>query len=100
MAMIFIPGMRPGTVSGAAGGRSKRPPEAALAFGPSYRGRKTPRNLVPFEMPRTDTGRQERAAKAVRAKDVADAYDMAKHQPNTTRERLREVRAAASEVAI
>ena len=101
MAMIFIPGMRPGLVSGAVSSvRSARRPAESLAFGPSYRGKRTPRNLVPYEEPRTDTGRQSRVAKAERARDVADAYDLQKHQPNTAREKLRATRAAAAEVEV
>lgn len=97
MAMIFIPGMRPGNVSGAAGS-SRRTEKETLTFGGAYRGKRTPRNLVPFEEPRTDEGRKARQAKDQRAKDVAEAYDMAKHQPNTVRERLRDARAASAEL--
>lgn len=99
MAMIFIPGMKPGHVSGAAGS-SRRSRGATLTFGGAYRGTATPRNLVPYEEPRTDNGRKERMEKDQRARDVAQAYDMAKHQPNTTRERLAAVRAEAESVKV
>jgi len=99
MGMIFIPGMRPGNVSGAAG-RSRRSRGETLTFGGAYRGKATPKNLVPFEMPRGDGGKREREAKDQRARDVAQAFEMAKHQPNTVRERLRDARAAAETVAV
>lgn len=98
--MIFIPGMRPGTVSGAAGSTHRRSPGESLVFGPAKRGRATPRGLVPYEEPRRDDGRKARAAKEARARDVAEAYDMVKHRPNTTRDRLREARAEAAEVKV
>ncbi len=99
MAMIFIPGMRPGHVSGAAGSRSKTK-GGNLTFGSAYRGKATPKNIVPFEMPKSDAGRHERAAKEARTRDVAEAATMVRDQPNTTRERLRDARAAAESVAV
>lgn len=99
MAMIFIPGMRPGSVSGAAGS-SRRSRGETLTFGGHYRGKKTPRNLTPYEEPRTNSEQKARRAKEERARDVAEAYDMVKHQPNTVRERLRDVRARAAEVKL
>lgn len=100
MGMIFLPGMRPGNVSGAAGSNGRTRSSERLIFGPQYRGRGTPRGQVPYEEIRTDNGRKERAAKYERAKDVAQSYDMAKHQPATTRERLRDVRARAAQVDV
>jgi hypothetical protein len=97
--MIFIPGMRPGHVSGAAGS-SRRSRGETITFGGAYRGKTTPRNLVPYEEPRTDAEGKKRREAEQRKRDVAEAYDMAKHQPNTVRERLREVRAEAESVAV
>lgn len=99
MAMIFIPGMKPGHVSGAAGS-SRRSRGETLTFGDAYRGKATPRNLVPYEEPRTNSETKKRREREQRKRDVAEAYDMAKYQPNTTRERLREVRAEAESVAV
>lgn len=99
MAMIFIPGMKPGHVSGAAGS-SLRSRGETLTFGGAYRGKTTPRNLVPFEEPRNDVETKKRRASEQRKRDVAEAVDMVVHQPNTTRERLREVRAEAELVAV
>lgn len=99
MGMIFIPGMKPGLVSGAAGS-SRRSQKETLTFGGAYRGRKTPRNLVPFEEPRNDTETKKRREVEQRKRDVAEAYDLAKHQPNTTRERLQTARAEAELVAV
>jgi hypothetical protein len=94
--MIFIPGMRPGHVSGAAGARGPRTVER-LVSGSAYRGVATPKNLVPYEPTRPKDDRKVKREQ--RAKDVAQAYDMAKHQPNTVKDRLREVRAASAELA-
>lgn len=99
MAMIFIPGMKPGRVSGAAGS-SKRSRGETLTFGGAYRGRATPKNLVPFELPRTDAGKKAREERETRARDVAEAYDMVKHRPNTARERLRDSYAESSQVPV
>lgn len=98
MGMIFIPGMRPGHVSGAAG-PSRRSTGGAFTFGGAYRGRKTPSNIVPYEPLRDDGETKKRRQQEERKRDIAEAFDMAKHQPNTTRERLRQVRAAAEVVA-
>jgi hypothetical protein len=98
MTMYFLPRMKPGHVSGAAGASGPRRVEK-LVSGSAYRGVATPKNIVPYEEPRTDDGRKARATKEKRARDVAQAYDMAKHQPNTVRERLRDARAASAELA-
>lgn len=98
MAMIFIPGMKPGHVSGAAGS-SRRSRGEVITFGGAYRGKKTPRNLVPFEEPRNDVETKKRRETEQRKRDIAEAVDMVVHQPNTTRERLRAVRAEAEVVA-
>jgi hypothetical protein len=97
--MIFIPGMKPGMVSGAAGS-SRRSQKETLTFGGQYRGKATPKNLVPYEEPRNDSETKARKAKEQRARDVAQAYDMAKYQPNTTRERLAAVRAEAETAGV
>lgn len=100
MAMIFIPGMKPGHVKGAAGSTAKPRKVERLVAGKAYRGKATPRNLVPLEAPRLDTETKARKARETRAKDVADAVDMVKHQPNTVRDRLAETRAAAESVKL
>ncbi len=97
--MIFIPGMRPGTVSGAAGS-SRRSRGETLTFGGAYRGKATPRNLVPYEAPKGPSPAKEAAEREQRKRDVAEAVDMVKHQPNTTRERLAAVRAEAESVKV
>ncbi len=88
--MYFLPGDR----------KRRRPSGPRLVFGGGYAGTATSRNLVPYEEPRTDTGRKARAAQAERAKDVAEAVEMVKHRPNTVRDRLRTARAEAATVAV
>ncbi len=97
--MIFIPGMKPGHVSGAAGSRSKTR-GGRLTFGSAYRGKATPRNLVPYEEPRRDDGRKARAAKAARAQDVADALHYVRDAPNSARERINHVQRDAETVPV
>lgn len=98
MAMIFIPGMRPGLVSGAAGA-NRRQKGDRLVFGTAHRGKATPRNIVPFEMPRKDSTAAKRAKEA-RAKDVSDSLHFHRDAPASAKEKLREVRAAAETVAV
>ena len=97
--MIFLPGMRPGTVSGAAGASGRRR-GAKLVSGPAYRGVATPTNIIPYEEPRPDNGRKARLAAEDRKRDVADALHFHRDSPKSAQERLRDVRAAAAEVAI
>lgn len=90
MTMYFIPGDR----------KRRKPTGTRLVFGGGFAGTATPRNLVPYEAPKGPDSRAARAAKDERARDVAQAYDMAKHQPNTVRDRLKEARAEAESVAV
>lgn len=98
MAMIFIPGMKPGHVSGAAGSSHVRERGPRIVSGSAFRGNATPRGLVPFEMPKTDHAKAKRQA-SERARDVADAYHFERDQPQSAKERRRDVKAAAAEVA-
>lgn len=97
--MFFLPGMKPGHVSGAAGASGSRTVER-LVSGPAYRGAATPRNLVPYEEPRTDGGRKARAAAEVRSRDVADAVHFHRDSPNSAREKLRATRAEVDSVKL
>ncbi len=94
MGMIFIPGMKPGHVSGAAGA-SRRRTATKLVSGSAYRGVATPRNIVPYEEPRRDDGRKARAAKADLARDVAEATHFVRDAPNSAREKVKHAQRAA-----
>lgn len=92
--------MKPGHVKGAAGTSIRPRSVERLVSGSAYRGKATPRNLVPYEEPRLNTETRKRTQKEERARDVAEAVDMVLHQPNTARDRLSEVYARAAEVTI
>ncbi len=98
--MIFIPGMRPGNVSGAAGRSARKVRGPRLVSGGAYSGEATPKGTVPFEMPRTDDGRKARAEKDARARDVAAALHFHRDSPVSAQEKLKAIRAAAAEVKV
>lgn len=101
--MFFIPGMRPGHVRGAVGSTARPRKVERLVSGGSYHGKATPSNLVPLsdlDKVSRNTETKARKEREARARDVADALDMVKHQPNTARERLNETYSKAAEVAV
>lgn len=89
--MYFIPGMKPGNVSGAAGASGSRHAEK-LVFGNAYRGAATPKNLVPYEEKRPDTTKAQRIAEQ-RARDVADSLHFHRDSPASAAEKLAQTRA-------
>lgn len=100
--MIFIPGMKPGHVKGAAGTSKPRRVER-LVSGSAYRGKATPRNLIPtsdLDKHSFNTDTKKRKQKEERARDVAEALHAVRDTPNTVRERLNETYAKAAEVKV
>ena len=101
--MIFIPGMKPGHVKGAAGSTSKPRRVERLISGSAYRGKATPRNLIPtsdLDKHSYNTDTKARKAKEQRARDVAEAFDAVRDTPNTVKDRLNETYAKAAEVPV
>lgn len=101
--MIFIPGMKPGHVKGAAGVTSKPRRVERLVSGSAYRGKTTARNLIPYsdvEKHCFQTETKKRKQSEDRAKDVAEAFDLVRDMPNTAKDRLNETYAKAAEVPV
>lgn len=96
--MYFLPGMKPGNVSGAAGASGPRTAER-LVFGSAYRGAATPKNLVPYEEKRRDVTKLQRDANS-RAQDVADSFNFHRDSPASAAEKLNATRKAAESVAL
>lgn len=97
--MIFIPGMKPGHVSGAAGASGRRRAER-LVSGSAYRGVATPKNLVPYEDPKGPSKSALEAKAAERAGDVAEAFHFVRDCPNSARERITAVQREAETVPV
>jgi len=101
--MIFIPGMKPGHVKGAAGSTSRPRKVERLVSGNAYRGKTTARNLIPYsdvEKHSFNTEQKKRKQNEERARDVAEAFDLVRDQPNTAKDRLNETYAKAAEVKL
>lgn len=90
MTMYFLPGDR----------KRRKPTGDRIVIGGSFRGRATPRGLVPYEEPKGHSPAAEAKKKADRANDVAEAYHFVRDCPNSARERVANAHAEAASVPV